>query len=128
MGVRGILAAVCVAVGLAACGLIRKEQLNEQYSSFVGKPISEAIIQFGPPSGQFDVSRTERAFQWDKRGINQSPATANRVYGTVIVNPSQITETRCLFTFVARGPAQNTDMSQWIIYRWQWNASDVRTC
>lgn len=124
-----LLGALSIVTG---CGMVRtrvvENQLNEQYSSFVGQPVSEAVIQFGPPTSQINLSATERIFQWDKRGMNRSNSTASAAFGIVTVNPSQVRETRCLVNFVARATSQNAELSQWIIHRWQWNASDVTTC
>jgi len=59
----------------------------------------------------------------------RTSAMATPIYGgSVIVNPSQQLNTQCLFTFIATAPSRTAELSQWIIRRWQWNASNMTAC
>lgn len=119
---------IAFALALSACGVV-KDRLERNLNGYVGKPISEAMLTFGPPTSQYDIAPGQKAFQWDQRGSFATPGTAARVYGTLIVNPPREVATRCLITFVAvsTGGAPQ-DMSSWLIQRWQYNASDMSTC
>jgi hypothetical protein len=93
MRVPGASAAVVVGLLiLSGCGgaALRQQELNDRYSSFVGKPVSEAVLKFGPPNTQFDVGPTERAFQWQLHGTRQTVGAATAIYGTVYFKPGDV--------------------------------------
>ena len=128
---RVLLAVVAsmVSLFLSGCGPGRQQELNDRYSSYVGRPVSDAVVAFGPPTHQFDMGPTERAFQWKLEGSYRTSAVATPLYGgSVIVNPSQQRNTQCLFTFIATAPSRTAELSQWVVQRWQWNASDMTSC
>jgi hypothetical protein len=106
---------------LAGCGLVRQQQLQTGLDGYLGRSIADAIVRWGPPAGQFDIGQNQRAFQWDKRGSYNTMGVVTPMYGSVYVQPGQQVQTQCLLTFKASSNSKNADLSQWIIYAWEYN-------
>lgn len=113
---------------LAGCSYALKQQVDQRYTAFIGRTIADAVITFGPPATQIDTGPTTRAFQWNSTGRYQTTGTVNNIGGTVFVRPGAQIDTNCRVTFIASAPSRTDDLSQWRIHRYEWNASDMRTC
>jgi len=63
-----------IAAGLAAL-VASGCAAPSQMESYVGRPVSEAILDHGSPSEVFDLSDGRRAYQWqiDKSGLRPAP-------------------------------------------------------
>ncbi|SDX40695.1 hypothetical protein SAMN05444385_107106 [Tritonibacter mobilis] len=49
---------------------------SQVMQGYVGKPISEAILDYGPPSHTLDLSDGRRAFQWKRTNSGMFPTTS----------------------------------------------------
>lgn len=81
---------------------------------YVGKPLQEAMVQYGPPQNAFDMGDGRRAFQWSMENSYTTPTFAtnsgtaipigNSVYwtqNTQISGGQPITQ-KCVYTLYAR--------------------------
>lgn len=123
------IASVAVAVlALSGCGYALQSQITARYKEFVGRPVSDVVVSLGPPSSQFDVGPTTRAFQWHNSGSYQTPGVVNSIGNTVLVNPGATIATNCRVTFLASAPKRTDELSQWTVQSFEWQATDSRTC
>jgi hypothetical protein len=112
--------AMLVAIGLllTACAT-RQEELNKQMDTWLGHPIAEYALRFGPPLGTFEMGNGRRAFQWQSNG--QTPGVAVPINGMMIYRPPQ--QTSCMISFVASTSAASPSLSDWIIREWSYQGN-----
>lgn len=81
---------------------------------FVGQPVEQIMVRYGPPVGVFDMPDGRRAFQWriDSSTVTPGTATTNAYaygnYGTATTTymPAQQINQSCIYTMYAtEGPA-----------------------
>lgn len=123
-----IMLAAAALTALSGCGYALQQQITDRYKAFVGRPVSDVVISLGPPSSQFDVGPTTRAFQWHSSGTYRTPGVVNSIGNTVLVNPGATISTNCRVTFLATAAKRTDELSQWTVQSFEWQATDSRTC
>ena len=114
----------CLALG--GCGLIRAEQAKTGLNAYIGRPLVEVALKFGPPMTSFDMGGGKMAFQWDHYGSGQTSGAATRIGGTVLYTAPQAYQTECKVSFVAvpaRPGVAASDLPDWIVESWQYNGN-----
>lgn len=69
--------AIAAAVALTGCA-------SQIMSGFVGQPLQQAMVKYGPPSNAFDMPDGRRAFQWAMSSTYVTPTystTTGNAYG-----------------------------------------------
>lgn len=77
MSPRVIGTMLAIVVGLTACA-------SEVMKSYIGKPISEAMMDYGRPTNVYDLGNNRRAFQWIRTDTGAYPITTpshSTIYG-----------------------------------------------
>lgn len=106
---------LCLAIGLSACA-------SATMRGYMGEPLQNAMLDYGPPANAFDMPDGSRAFQWVINTTYVTPAYATQTI-TPIGRNMWMTNTRidggqaitsgCVYTMLARwDEAQNT----WVFY------------
>jgi hypothetical protein len=80
-----LMALMAIAGLLTGCSS-PQEQLQKSMESWVGHPISEYALRFGPPLSSFDMGNNRRAFQWQSTGL--TPGVAVPINGMMVYAPS----------------------------------------
>lgn len=89
--------------------------------SYVGKPVTEIVLDYGPPANAIDLGPNRRAFQWVRSYSGTTPVVANTQYsGTgspwvttnTVITGGQTFTRDCLYTFTATWDAQG---SRWMV-------------
>lgn len=89
-------------------------------SGYVGKPVTDVVMDYGPPANYVDLPDGRRAFQWAFSKTHSTPMTINTTaYSTgpsatayTTASGGQLITTGCIYTLIARwGPVSNA----WII-------------
>ena len=120
-----VLMAVAVAATLAGC--VTASQVLQGY---MGRPIQDAVVDYGPPANVFDMGDGRRAFQWSMTRSYQMPTTTQtnvNVYappGGAFINGTatsrttggQVVESTCLYTAFASWDASR---NAWIVVGFQ---------
>lgn len=99
----------CIAAMLAAASFLAG-CASDIMKNYVGRPVEEVIIDYGPPSTVLELSRDERAYQWRKVSTNVvSGSTSGEIKDTrrgtryeETVTPGYVEEQECFYTFYAR--------------------------
>lgn len=101
--IRNLVVVMCFAI-LGACA-------TDVLQGYIGKPITEAILDNGPPTNIVELGDNRRAYQWDVTKAGIVPITApstTYVYGSGISATATITSTtyvpyeqRCIYTVTA---------------------------
>ncbi|MFE0017459.1 hypothetical protein ACFWXH_21630 [Mesorhizobium sp. NPDC059054] len=105
---HNIRAACCVAAFAAAIFLVGCA--SDIMKNYVGRPVEEVIVDYGPPSTVLELSRDERAYQWRKVSTSVVPgSTSGEIKDTrrgtryeETVTPGYVEEQECFYTFYAR--------------------------
>ncbi|OAI26426.1 hypothetical protein FM996_16765 [Methylosinus sporium] len=79
--------------------------------NYVGRPVEDVIIDYGPPSTVLELGRDERAYQWRKVSTDVvAGSTSGEIKNTwrgaryeETVTPGYVQERECFYTFYARG-------------------------
>ena len=95
------LLAVALSVGACASSIMK---------SYMGEPLQEAMLDYGPPANAFDMPDGSRAFQWVITSAFTTPTTVTSTtmpIGNVWYTNTQITggqaiSGRCVYTLLAR--------------------------
>lgn len=89
-------------------------------SGYVGKPLTDVVMDYGPPANYVDLPDGRRAFQWAMTKSHTTPVSVsttayrNGPSATAYTTASggQLITTGCIYTLIARwGPVSNA----WII-------------
>ena len=89
-------------------------------AGYVGKPITEPMLDYGPPANAVDLGENKRAFQWAMRSTFVTPVTATtNAYGSsswitsnTMITGGQPVTSECLYTLTA---TWNTEQKQWYV-------------
>ena len=122
---RGLIA-IAMAVLVAGCGLIAADQAKRGLDSYIGKPLSNVALKFGPPKLHFDGGNERTAFQWEHYGVDQSPGMANRIGNTVVYTAPQTSTTECRLSILAvpAQPNANPDVvADWYVESWSYHGN-----
>ena len=104
MQLHGLLLAGIAVLALAGCA-------SEQLASYVGKPVTEPILDYGPPTSVLELGENRRAYQWARVNSGVVPITSpsySTVYGPGGVATVNTTTTsyipyseNCVYTLTA---------------------------
>jgi hypothetical protein len=90
--------------------------------SYIGKPVQEIAVDYGPPTNAFDMGDGRRAFQWERRTSYQTPTqvrsnayvtgygNAAWVNSNTTISGGQLLQGACIYTLFGRWNGQ-----AWII-------------
>lgn len=97
-------------------------------NSFVGQPVQQTVLKYGPPANAMDMPDGSRAFQWVRSSSYTTPVTANS-YGHVAgygnnaiwmqntqISGGQTFTSSCAYTLFARW---NEASNAWIVTGYQ---------
>lgn len=108
------------ALGLSGCAAMRAEQASKMMDTYVGRPVSDVALRFGPPTAQFDTGNQHMAFQWEHQGAGQTPGMATRVGPTAIYTAPQVYATHCRLSIVARPlKPKPASLADWQVASWE---------
>lgn len=108
---------MALAFGVVGCA-------SQIMQGYMGKPLQEVMLDYGPPSNAFDMPDGSRAFQWVMNYSTTTPTqvrTSSIPVGNVWYTNTQITggqaiSGECIYTMLARwDQAQNA----WIFYEFR---------
>lgn len=116
MNLKTTVAAACLL--LASCAS-RQEELQKTMDSWVGRPISEYALRFGPPASNFDMGTGRRAFQWQAFGL--TPGVAAPIGGMMVYRAPQ--QTSCMVSLVASTSAKAPTLADWTIEQWTYQGT-----
>lgn len=79
-------------------------------ASYVGRPITAVISEYGMPSGSYDVSVDQRAFLWSKKSSYVIPGNSytsgtlvgNQMFANTYSSPSYVGTSSCNYVLIAR--------------------------
>lgn len=116
MRIWGIMA-LCITL----CGCA-----SQIMKSYVGKTVSEAVMDYGPPATAFDIDQNRRAFLWSMNSsytipgsttVNGNVSTAGGIgfySATAISTPPQTVSQQCNYTvFAERIPGAPEGPAGW---------------
>ncbi len=88
--------------------------------SYVGKPMTDPVLDYGQPSGAFDMDPTTRAFVWTMTRGRTVPGYVYRAGGvwgtTAIVQPPTDVMQSCRYALYARRAANGLNgPAGWIV-------------
>ena len=107
---------ILICLGLTACAEAKIKQINQMLDAYIGRPVSELALRFGPPTTEFESGPGQRAFQWEHYG--QTPGVIAPIGGSLIVAGPQRRE--CRLSVVASTNKPNPTLGDWIVQRYQW--------
>lgn len=105
-----------LALLVASCGPTRQQELQQTFDTWIGHPVSDYALRFGPPNSSFDLGPKQRAFQWQLTG--QTPGIAAPIGGMMVYRPPQ--QTVCMVSFSASADKSAPTLADWVIYSWQY--------
>jgi hypothetical protein len=101
-------------------GYDRKQGRMEQaLSRYVGRPVSEYILDRGPPTSTFEIGPGKKGFQW--RIAGQTVGAVVPVSGMLVAVPPK--EETCMVSLIASARKPFPAMSDWIVESWRWNGA-----
>lgn len=88
---------------------------------YIGKPLQEVMLDYGPPVNAFDMPDGSRAFQWRVNSTFVTPTTVtsstvpvgNVWYTNTQITGGQAVTSGCIYTMLARW---NADQNAWIFH------------
>lgn len=98
----------------AAAGLLLVGCASSIMDGFVGQPVQQAMVKYGPPANAFDMGDGRRAFQWSMTSTGQMPTyvsnsgtatpVGNSVWWTqnTQISGGGTTTRECLYTLYGR--------------------------
>ena len=98
-------------------GASRQERLRAALDSWIGNPVSNYALRFGPPTSSFEIG-AKRAFQW--RVTGQTSGLGVPVGNMIVYRTRQTT---CLVSFVASTTNPTPTLADWIIETWQYQGA-----
>lgn len=83
---------------------------------YVGKDVSNAVLDYGPPFHVMDLPDGQRAFQWKMTSVGSVPTTTtvnataygNSVYGTATTYGGGVYSQTCLYTLIGAKNGQGS--------------------
>jgi hypothetical protein len=107
--------------GLLALALMASGCASSIMRGYVGKPLQEAMLDYGPPSNAFDMPDGSRAFQWVMNSTYVTPTTVtstttpigNTWYTNTQIVGGQAISGQCVYTMLARWDA---GQNAWLFY------------
>lgn len=102
-------AVVFILVVLAGCA-------SQIMQGYVGKDITEVVLDRGPPAAAFDLPNGQRAFQWRVDSVTMMPTTTTvNGYGsgswytaTAVQSGGGIVGSTCIYTLFGQRNAQKS--------------------
>lgn len=98
-------------VGLLA-GVILAGCASDIMQSYVGKDVTEVVLDYGPPSNVVKLPDGRTAFQWSRTSSYTAPVTTNvynyGTYATATTYGGGTTYSQCLYTLFATPNAQES--------------------
>src|SRR5690242_3984453 len=97
----GALLLVCASVAIQGCA-------SDIMKTYIGKPLSEVVMDYGPPNAAFDIDQRQRAFVWTRSYSYGLPGTATTTANTnmglytatTLINPPQTFSQECTYTAI----------------------------
>jgi hypothetical protein len=101
-------------VALLLCGSLLAGCASQIMQNYVGKPLSDAVSDYGPPVYSFDTGPGERAFLWSMNNSFVLPGTTTtnasvavygntaQLYGTTTTNPPVSVSQQCTYAVYAK--------------------------
>src|ERR1700730_1269500 len=105
---------------LIACKAAQQTRGNDQFNSYIGRPVSELALVLGPPTTQFAAGSGRMAFQWEHYDEAHSPGVAVPVGNALIYSAPHSQQRECRVSVVARTSALNPTLGDWIIDSWRY--------
>lgn len=91
--------AIVAVLALAGCA-------TDVMESFVGKDVTAAVGQYGPPANTYDLPDGRRAFQWRMDGVAVMPTTTTYTaygnVGTAFTSGGSMIATSCFYTLYGK--------------------------
>lgn len=89
---------------------------SEIMKGYVGRDITEAVLDYGPPSAVLDMPDGRRAFQWRMDTMGMIPATTtytgttygNTTYGTFNTSGGGVFSQTCFYTVFGQKNAKGS--------------------
>lgn len=109
-----VAGAVLLSLGLSGCARVIM-------GSYVGKPVMEIVLDYGPPVNAIDLEPGRRAFQWVRSYSGSTPMVATTSYSGVgspwvtsntVITGGNPAVRDCLYTFTATWDAKG---SRWMV-------------
>jgi hypothetical protein len=113
-GMRSVLALLGSLAVVAAC-------MSQQMEGYVGQDIRAVMMDYGPPTGTFDLPDGGRAYQWTEMRSSTTPITTateahrrrdGRVGATSVTTGGETRTRSCAYTFMT---VPNASRSGWTI-------------
>jgi hypothetical protein len=95
----------------------KQERLRIALDSWIGSPVSNYALRFGPPTSSFEIG-LKRAFQW--RVTGQTSGLGVPIGNIIVYRSSQTT---CLISFVASTKTPTPTLADWTIETWQYQGT-----
>lgn len=99
------VAAILFALVLSGCA-------SEIMQGYVGRDITDVIVQYGPPSNVFEMPDGRVAFQWSTSTPIIMPTTTtynvHDGYGYSTTTGGYVGDQTCVYTFFAQPNSQNS--------------------
>jgi hypothetical protein len=110
--IKQIILAFALAASLAGCA-------SQIMQGYIGQPLQEVMLDYGPPINAFDMPDGSRAFQWSVSSTYVTPTTVTSTAipaGNMWMTNTQITggqaiTSACVYTMLARW---NEEQRAWI--------------
>lgn len=94
-------------------------RMQTSLDQYVGRPISDVILDRGPPTSTFDMGPNKRAFQWALTG--QTAGAVVPISGVLVTVPPRTQN--CMVSFVASANKSGPTISDWMVESWRWNGA-----
>ncbi len=97
-------------------------------NAYVGHPLSDVALRFGPPTANVDMGGGRMAFQWEHFGVGPALgiATQAQAGGQVLYLAPQAQQTQCSVSIETMPTVENAspaDLANWIVQGWQYTGS-----
>jgi hypothetical protein len=111
------LAILLACIAAAGCSSMSTgaKQLSPVLDPFVGRPVSELVNRFGPPSSDYSSSAVATTYEWTNFTAGQSGTTGCRVLVVAHRTAKSASGAAVAFTVDAVGPEE---YAQWTVDSW----------